>query len=69
MDSYRVVQHLVREPWKSRGARVGAGAGLDMYRVVKHLVREPCKSQGPRSRGRCRIEKVKGSSPPGEGAM
>ena len=47
MDMYRVVQHLVREPWKSQGAGVGAGAGLDRYRVVQHLVREPWKSQGP----------------------
>ena len=45
MDKYRVVQHLVREPFKSQGAGVGAGAGLDRYRVVQHLVREPWKSQ------------------------
>ena len=32
MDRYRVVQHMVREPWKSQGAGVGAVAGLDMYR-------------------------------------
>ena len=51
MDRYRVVQHLVRyqgqdrpgllfkEPCKSQGARVRAGAGFDRYRVVQHLVR------------------------------
>ena len=46
MDRYRVVQPLVREPCKSQGAGVGAGAGFDIYRVVQYLVREPCKSQG-----------------------
>ena len=35
----------MREPLKSQGAGVRAGAGLDRYRVVQHLVREPCKSQ------------------------
>ena len=40
MDNYRAVQHLVRELWKSQGAGVGAGAGLDIYRVVQHLMRE-----------------------------
>ena len=45
-DIYQVLEHLVREPLKSRGARVGAGAGLDKYSVVQHLVREPCKNQG-----------------------
>ena len=47
----------MRKPWKSQGAGVRAGAGLDRYRVVQHLVRyqgqdrpgllfkEPCKSQ------------------------
>ena len=41
MDMYRVVQHLVREPYKSQGARVGAGARWNRYRVVQHLVMEP----------------------------
>ena len=41
MDRYRVVQHQVREPWKSQTTGVGEGAGLDRYRVVQHLVREP----------------------------
>ena len=34
MDRYRVVQHLVREPWKSQEVGVGAGAGMDRYRVA-----------------------------------
>ena len=42
----RVIQHLVGEPCKSQGARVGQVAGLDSYRVVQQIVREPCKSQG-----------------------
>ena len=41
MDMYRVIQHLVREPCKSQGAGVGAGAGFYIYRGVQHLVREP----------------------------
>ena len=44
MDMYRVIQHLVRDPCKSQGAGVGAGAGWDMYRVMQHLVRETWKS-------------------------
>ena len=35
----------MREPWKSQGAGVGAGAGFDRYRGVQHLVRQPWKSQ------------------------
>ena len=34
LDRYRVVQHLVTEPWKSQEVGVGAGTDLDMYRVV-----------------------------------
>ena len=41
MDIHRVVEHLVREPWKSQGPKLGAGAGSDRYRVVQHLMREP----------------------------
>ena len=37
MDRYKVVPHLVREPWNSQGAGVGFGR----FRVVQHLVREP----------------------------
>ena len=35
LDRYRVVQHVVIEPWKSQAVGVGAGAdaGLDRYRV------------------------------------
>ena len=46
MDMYRVVQHLVREPWKSQEAGEGAGAGFNIYRLVQQLVMEPWKSQG-----------------------
>ena len=28
LDRYRVVQHLVTEPWKSQEVGVGAGGGL-----------------------------------------
>ena len=38
MDRYRVVKHLLREPWKHQWAGVRVGAGLDRYRVVQHLV-------------------------------
>ena len=34
MNRCRVVQHLVREPWKSQEVGVGAGVGMDRYRVV-----------------------------------
>ena len=34
MERYRVVQHLVRKPWKSQEVGVGEGAGLDRYRVA-----------------------------------
>ena len=44
MKRNRVIQHLKREPCKSKGPGVGAGVGLDMYREVPHLVREPMKS-------------------------
>ena len=44
LDRYMVVQHLVREPWKSQWTRVGADEELDIYRVVQYLVMEPCKS-------------------------
>ena len=48
LERYRLVQHLVSEPWKSQGAGVGAGAGWDIYRVIQHLVREPWKrARGP----------------------
>ena len=41
MERYRVVQHLVRKPWKSQEVGVEEGAGFYKYRVVKNLVIEP----------------------------
>ena len=35
----------MREPWKSQGAGVWKGAGMERYKVVQNLVREPWKSQ------------------------
>ena len=37
---------MVREPWKSQGAGIEAGAGFDRYRVVQYLVRTSWQSQG-----------------------
>ena len=34
LHRYRVVQHLVREPWKSQEVGVGEGAGMDRDREV-----------------------------------
>ena len=45
LNRYRVVHHLVREPWNSQEVRVRAGTGLDCLIMVHHLVRETLKSQ------------------------
>ena len=38
LERYRVVQHLLRDAWKSQWTRVGADEELDIYWVVQHLV-------------------------------
>ena len=43
LERHRVVQHLLREPWKNQWTREGADEELDIYRVVQPLEREPCK--------------------------
>ena len=60
---------MMREPWKSQGGGVGAGAGLDVYRVVQHPVREPWKSKGAGIQVGAGLVQVQDGPAPGEGAM
>ena len=49
----------MREPWKSQGPGLGAGAGLDKCRVTQHLVTEPWKSQGFREGAGAGLERYR----------